>query len=208
MVGAWARTWSTTRSVLDILDGECWIVAALALAAGLLIEPGHRAPGLAPVANGEGHIRVEIVLYLVEVPGAAIVRSHGEGLAILRQLDSEMRLGGEGDLRVELLQGVDGVLVAWAILARHLVPRFLVALAASITVAVVSFAVWSIASVWRGLESIGVGLHDVELWAPLAVDVVCVTVVAAVVAAGGVAVLILGWHADKVEGSIAAAAGL
>lgn len=117
-----------------------------------------------------------------------------------------MRLSSERDLGVELLQSVDGIVVSWTILSLHLMPSLLPALTSSVTIAVVTFAVWSIALVWRGLERVLVGLHDIKLWTPLAVDLVGITVVVAPATARWIAVPVLGRHQNEIEGSIATTA--
>lgn len=106
---------------------------------------------------------------------------------------------------MELLESVDGVLVTWSILVPHLVPSLLPAIAASITIRVVAIAVRSITFMRCRLERVGIGLHDVKLRTPLTIDLVGITVITAAVASRWIAVLILGWHQDEIEGSVATA---
>lgn len=59
-----------------------------------------------------------------------------------------------------------------------------------------------------GSPRVSISLHDIELWAPLAIDVVCVTVVGSRLSARRIAILVLGWQVNDGKGGIAAAARL
>lgn len=85
----------------------------------------------------------------------------------------------EGNLDMEIIMRIDWILMARSILSCHLTESFLVALAASVTVAIVTMAIWIITLMWRCHESVRVGLHNIELGAPLTIYVVCITIIVA-----------------------------
>lgn len=109
---------------------------------------------------------------------------------------------------MELFECVDLVIIAWTVDAVELLVSNLEAVASAVAVVVVALAAWSIAFVRRGVPRVLVRLHDVELWAPLAVDLVGVAVEVAALAAAWVASLVLAWHGDEVESGVAAASEL
>ena len=70
------------------------------------------------------------------------------GLSILGELNLEVAVSVDGELDVELLLGVNWVLVAWTIDAVQLLVGDLEAVTSSVAVAVVALVVWRVALVW------------------------------------------------------------
>jgi hypothetical protein len=132
-------------------------------------------------------------------------------LAILREgynEGSELAIASlvEGNLDMELLLGVDLELGAWAVIVvLQLIDVVLTAFSSSVAIVVEAFAVWGIARVSSCLPSPLVGLLEVELGTEVAVNFVGVTVVVTI-SFPGVAILVLSWHANHVDGSDTAAA--
>ena len=145
---------------------------------------------------------------MVEVRSAAIIRLHHSSLTVLRELDFEVGLLIEGDLDMELIQSVDFVLIARAILTIKLLLGNLEAAASSVAVAVMTLIGWSITLVWGGVPGPCVGLHDVELWAPLSIDHVGIAVVVTAVASTWIAIPVFSWHTNEIKSSITTAARL
>lgn len=126
--------------------------------------------------------------------------------ASLAQLYLELCVLGEGNLHVEHLERVDGVLVARTVDSFEFLVGSLGACTASLALGVMAFAAWSVASVRRGPEGPRVGLHDIELGAPLVVDHVGVAIEIASPATARIAVPVQARHPDQVQSCIAAAA--
>ena len=114
------------------------------------------------------------------MPGVVVaaVRVHGERVVALSELGCEVRLPVESHLGCERLGRVQ--LLARTV--RTLLVSLLLALPLSIASVVEALSTWSIALVRSRLPGVGVGLHDVEVWAE-STDSVGVTVV----------VVALGW---------------
>lgn len=192
---------------MDVLEVDVVGIAVAGLAA---VAPQPVVEG-APVGEGKGHTVLQVVGHV----GGFLAPSgvHGDGLAILAEGDGEgvevaTRLV-EVKLGVELLEGVDLEVVAGTVVVvAELVSGVLPAATATVAVVVVALVAGSIAGVRGGLRAPLVGLHDVELRAVVASDLVGVTVVLAVFAGEEVTVRVLAGHADHVEGSNATAVGL
>jgi len=199
--GGWS--WGDAAGLdLDVADVELWPVAG-ALAA-VMPQPGGVA---APVGDDEAHAVGDVVSHVVQVRA---VSGHGLGLAILSEGGGEARelvvVGVELDLGVEGLQGVDGVAISGAVgrifESRRSVLLALAALVAGVVEALVGGVV---ALVGSGGPGPLVGLHDVKLRAPVAVDLVSVAVAPFVCVHPKGAIFVLAWHGDQVESSDTAA---
>ena len=111
----------------------------------------------------------------------------------------------ELDLGMELKVCVDLVLGAWAVGVPVELIDDVETETTLVAVPVLAFSSWVVAFVSSGSPRPLVGLHEVELWAPVAIDLVGVAVAPAIGAPPVVAILVLAWHRDSVEGSDAAA---
>ena len=201
--GARAGSWGSTASLdLHVADGELGPVAGAG--ASVVPQPGGVAT---PVGDNEAHAVGEVVAHVVKV---AAVTSHallttvlghggGESGELTGVISVEVDLGVEGKL------GVDGVVVTGAVAGPfELVGDVLSALATLIAVVVVTLVVGRVTLVRGGGPGPLVGLHEVELGAPVAVNLVGVTVTPAVGVHPEGAIVVLAWHADEVEGGDAA----
>ena len=109
------------------------------------------------------------------------------------------------NLNMEPVVGVDLVLVTWSKSVPVHILGVVVALSTLVTPVVMSLVSWGIAGVWSGLERVLVGLHDVELWAEGAANLVGITVVVTSWTWDVASIPVLGWHSDEVEGGDTAA---
>jgi len=107
------------------------------------------------------------------------------------------------DAHMELLVRVDSIDTAWLEVTFDTVAEDVDrALSVSITVAIDSIGVRGVASVTSCAEGIFVRLHNVELWAPVTVNLIGITVAKYVVN------MINGWHQDGVKSCHTATANL
>lgn len=163
----------------------------------------------APVADGEDHTVLEVVGHLGvgtavtgHLDGVGVLGHRGgEGAELVARLD-EVQLGveGAGGVDAEAAAGAVGVVVQ---LANVVLP----AGASTVAEVVVALVGGSVAGVRGGLVGVLVGLHDVELGAVVAVDLVSVAVVVPV-SVPVVATGVLAGRGNEVESRDAAAYAL
>jgi hypothetical protein len=112
----------------------------------------------------------------------------------------------ERNLDVERLISVNLVAFARTVaVPGELIIDVLIAVAVAVTAVIEAFAVGGIASVRSSREGVLIGLHEVELGAEVASDLVGVAVAPAVGSHPQVAILVNTGHGDEVEGGDAAA---
>jgi hypothetical protein len=187
---------------LNVLEVDGGVLATAV--AGVFPQPGSVSR---PVGHGEAHVS-EVVSHQVVT---AVVAAGGHGLAVLGHGRLELLelaiLLNKFNLEAEGLGGVDGVLATGSVLVSALVVEeldgVLDAGASTVAVPVVALVSRGVAGMSGGLVGVLVGLHDVELRAVLASDLVGIAVPPAV-SVVKVTVLVLGGHAYHVEGSDAA----
>ena len=149
-----------------------------------------------------------MLLHLSKIGATAAVRAHGVSLSVLGHFHFEAGIVLERDLHVELLLSVDWVVGAWTVDAIQLLLGNLEAIATSVAIAEVALSVWSITLVCGAVPRPGVGLHDVELWAPLTADHVGIAVVVSARTWIWITVDVDTWHRDQIESSTATASSL
>ena len=150
---------------------------------------------------------MHIVAHVVQV-GA--VGSHGLCFSVLGEggregrevaiVRVEFKLGVEGQVSVDLVVFTGTVAVPC-----ELVVDVLGAGATLIAGPVVTLVAWRVALVGSGGPGEFVSLHNIELGAPVAINLVGIAVAISVSVHPDVALVILAWHRDHVEGSDAAA---
>ena len=159
-----------------------------------------------PVGDNEAHSVGNVGAHVVQV---AAVSGHRLLASILSHRGREGREAAinlsEIDLGVEWLVCVDSVLIARTIAVQsELVVDVLRALAALVAALVETLVAGGITLVrGRGPGPL-VGLHEIELGAPVAINLVGVTVAPAVSIHPEITITILAWHGDQVESSDAA----
>ena len=162
------------------------------------------------MGQDEGHAVAEVRVHVGEVV-SAVTRGHGEDLGALGKgggvgLEAAAGVSIEGDLDVELVIGVDGVLGARSVdIVVEALSGVVVAGATGVAGAVVALGIGGVALVGGGGPDPLVGLHDVELRAPSSIDLVGIAVSKTVGVSPDVAVPVLGGGQDGVEGRDAAA---
>mmetsp|Transcript_34028 Transcript_34028/g.41973 ORF Transcript_34028/g.41973 Transcript_34028/m.41973 type:complete len:287 (-) Transcript_34028:341-1201(-) len=188
---------------LEVADGLHGVTVARAGAA-VLSEPAVIA---LPVGDDEGHAVGDVGGHVGHV--AAVSASHSLGLAILGEhglnaVEVVAAILAEGDLDVEWLSRVNGVLRARTISVPGELFSDVLANAISVAIGVEALIVRSIALVRGGGKTVLVSLHEVHLGAPGSVAIVGVAVEHAVGVPEG-AILVLGGHGNRVESAEAAA---
>ena len=111
----------------------------------------------------------------------------------------------ELNLGVELKVCVDLVLGTWAVGVPVELVDDVETETALVAVPVLALSSWVVTLVSSGGPRPLVGLHEVELWAPVAINLVGIAVAVSVGVHPEVAVLVLAGHPDEVPGSDAAA---
>ena len=159
-----------------------------------------------PVRDDKAHTISDVRGHVVKI---AAISSHRLFSSILGHSGSESGEKAislpEIDLGVELLVCVDSVLISWAIsVPTELVVDVLLALATSVTAMVEALGCRGITLVRGGSPGPLVGLHEVELRAPVSGHLIGVAVTPAVCVHPKVTSIVLAWHGNQVEGSNAA----
>jgi len=105
---------------------------------------------------------------------------------------------------MEPVIGIDSILSAWTIRVPANGMKGL-STATSITVVVVTVAIWFITCVWSHSHGVFVSFHNVHLWAPLSTDIVSIAVVITRWSCIVRSVFVFAWGGDHVESGVACA---
>mmetsp|Transcript_70151 Transcript_70151/g.227046 ORF Transcript_70151/g.227046 Transcript_70151/m.227046 type:complete len:531 (-) Transcript_70151:201-1793(-) len=178
------------------------------------VHPTHVGGTIAPVRDAQGHARGHGPREITEVVAALRVVLDHLATLLLQHRDHarEGRVGAvgvaaEGRAHGERTRSVDAIARSGAVdVAAHVLG--VLRAAGAVALAVVPGGRWRVALVGRGLESVGVCLHDVDLGAPGTADLVGVAVVRApgAIALGKAPVLAARGRLGEVKCQVAVAA--
>mmetsp|Transcript_405 Transcript_405/g.1356 ORF Transcript_405/g.1356 Transcript_405/m.1356 type:complete len:421 (-) Transcript_405:144-1406(-) len=182
--------------------------AAALLPAGWHVHPLHGLRRVAPVGDPQAHSGLQDIAERLEVVPVAALVSHHHLAAVLPEGRAHADQGAVllRELRVHLegIPGVDLELAPRAV--RHVDVLGVLSATATVAARVVP-VLWRVAAVRRGLQRMVVGLHEVDLRAPLATHLVGVAIVGrlviAVRAAAEFAAPTLRRRRDQVHGQVA-----
>lgn len=204
------RIWSwcgSTSFDFNVFDNDLWLILAFSMAASVFIKPFHGVPISTPAAYSNGHTIFEIILVLISVATISTVTFASTHLLRFATLSESLGVGtisGPLKFHMEFFSGIDGF--SWSVTNSTL--SFDSAITTSVAVRVVTFFIWSVTLMWGSVPSVGIGLHDIPLWAPVASNHVGITVVVTTTAFDHISIPVFGWHGDQIESGIATASRL
>lgn len=141
-------------------------MVAISFALGVAIQPLHVGISASPVAYHQVHTILEWFIEVSKVARAVLVASSHHELAGALGEGNGVRAEAKLDLDMEWDQGVDGVPYARSI--RFLVDLLCLQVALALAIALAVMPVLGVITLLgNGLESVGIGLHDVEIGAEL-----------------------------------------
>lgn len=193
---------------LDVRESHRAVLVAVASAASHVVQPGHCVVVSSPERHHNG---VVVHLGSVQLAEVSRVRANIVGLA-----EAALGHGGlhpvevvsravEFNGLVESLSGVDLGSTVWSEQVGVSSER-VGSTSTSVAVPVLLGLAWVVTLVRGGGNNVFVTFEEVHLWAPVATNLVSITVVVSTVTGNWISVVVHSWHLDGVDGSIARAA--